>query len=513
MTQTRIKIGTRTSALAMAQTKEIARRLKETDPSIEIEIIGVKNVTGDVDKKAPLHELGTIGVFTKEIDEMVLTGDVDIAVHSLKDIGTKRPGTLQTVAIPERAQPHDCVLFNGDILEKLKNDEKIILGASSPRRMALLPPFLENALPQLGKKKPQISVVPLRGNVPSRIQKLRGLKECDEKLDGICIAFAGVSRLYNDGESHDLMAELLEGLKWMVLPLSQCPGAPGQGALAVEALNERKDLIELLLKINDRKAQRDITLERNILIQHGGGCHQAFGVTAQKLGNSSERLLIVKGFDKEGNDISETRWITQHDHLDIQTLWNGKEWRNSIFETELLEHPEIKAEAVFVSHSRAVHGQITHLDNTKHIWTAGVQSWFKLAQQGLWVEGCADSLGYDLLIRTLLTDPVLKLPSCPAWNILTHEDASQTWEDDTGHVVPTYRLEETIAQEAIDSLKTADHIFWSSYSQYQALHKYAHPHATHICGPGKTADLLQKEGLKNLIIAPNIDEIKKRMAG
>lgn len=512
MTKT-LKIGTRTSGLAMAQTTEIARRLKEVDPELTIEIIGVKNVTGDLNKKTPLHELGTIGVFTKEIDEMVLSGAVDIAVHSLKDIGTKRPGTLQTIAVPERAQPHDCILFNDKIIEKIKNNDPIIIGASSPRRMALVPPFLENALPQLGTQKPQITVVPLRGNVPSRIQKLKGLKECDVQLDGICLAFSGISRLYKDTQSHDLMAELLDGLKWMILPLSECPGAPGQGALAVEALGERQDLVELLLKINDRQAQRDITLERNILIQHGGGCHQAFGVTAQKFGFGSERLLIVKGFDKEGTDISETRWLTHHDRLDIKNLWNGKDWRNSIFDTELLEHPEINAEAVFVSHARALHESIGKLTETKHIWTAGVQSWFKLAQKGLWVEGCADGLGYDLLIRTLLTDPVLQLPSCPAWNILTHSDASESWDELKGKVIPTYRLEKTVEDEAITSLKNADHIFWSSFSQYKALSEYAQPNAIHICGPGKTADLLKAEGVKNLIIAPNIEEIKKRIAG
>ncbi len=506
-----IKIGTRTSGLAMAQTKEIARRLKEVNPALNIEIVGVRHVTGDINKKDPLHQLGTIGVFTKEIDEMVLNGDVDIAVHSLKDIGTKRPGTLRTVAIPERAQPHDCILFSSDILEKIKNDQEIIIGASSPRRIALLPPFLEKALPKLGKKTPKITVVPLRGNVPSRIQKLRGERECNVKLDGVCLAFAGISRLYADDESHELMATILDGLKWMVIPISQCPGAPGQGALAIEALSERKEIIDLLLKINDRKAQRDITLERNILIQHGGGCHQAFGVTAQKLGNSSERLLVVKGFDTSGNDISETRWITEHDELDITKLWNGKKWRNDIFETELLEHPNIDADAVFVSHSRAVHNHVGDLSKTKHIWTAGVQSWYRLAEKGLWVEGCADGLGYDLLIRTLLTDPVLSLPACPSWGILTHEDAQQTWNSKDGDVIPTYRLEKSIAQEAITSLQNADHIYWSSYSQYQALKKYARNDATHICGPGKTAEMLKKEGIRNLIIAPNIEEIQKRM--
>ncbi|MBK66599.1 MAG: hydroxymethylbilane synthase [Rickettsiales bacterium] len=508
-----IKIGTRTSALAMAQTREVASLLKSKNPTLNIEIVGVKNVTGDVDKKTPLQALGTIGVFTKEIDEMVLNGDVDIAVHSLKDIGTQRPGTLQTIAIPERVQPHDCILFNDDILDKIKHDEEIIIGASSPRRIELVPPFLEKALPQLGTKKPKIKVVPIRGNVPSRIEKLKGQRELNvtdvDHLDGICIAFAGVSRLFNDENSRDEMQTLLKGLRWMILPLSQCPGAPGQGALAIEALEGRDDLRDLLLSINKRAVQKDVLLERNILIEHGGGCHQAFGVTAIKMGITDDRLLVIKGKDKQGNDISENRWLSHCEGISLDKLWNGHDWRNDLFETDYIEHPPIKGDAVFVSNARALDDGNTNLDDHQRIWTAGVKSWYKLAAKGYWVEGCADSMGYDLLIRTLLNEPVLGLPTCDAWNVLTHADACEHWEHTNNNVISTYKLQEKDCQKAIDSLKQAENIFWSSYSQYQALKEFAPANATHICGPGKTAELLRKEGLKNLVITPSLEMLKE----
>lgn len=511
MTQ-KIRIGTRTSALAMAQTREVAALLKAKNPNLEVEIVGVSHVTGDVDKKTPLQALGTIGVFTKEIDEMVLSGAVDIAVHSLKDIGTQRPGTLKTIAIPERVQPHDCILFTPDILEKIQNDEEIIIGASSPRRIELVPPFLEKALPQLGQNKPKIKVVPIRGNVPSRIEKLLGKKELKisegTHLDGICIAFAGVSRLYNDPESHAMMKALLDGLKWMILPLSQCPGAPGQGALAIEALEEREDLRDLLLSINKRAVQKDILIERNILIEHGGGCHQAFGVTAVKMGITDDRLLIIKGKDKQGNDISEDRWLTNCDGISLDRLWNGHDWRNDLFEADYIEHPPIKGDAVFVSNARALDEENTEISTQQRIWTAGVKSWYKLAAKGYWVEGCADSMGYDLLIRTLLNEPVLGLPSCEAWNVLTHEGACVHWEHTNNTVIPTYRLNEKECDKAIDQLRQADHIYWSSFSQYQALKDHISDNVTHICGPGKTAELLRNEGLENLVITPSFDILK-----
>ena len=504
-----IKIGTRTSAMAMAQTREVARLLKKKNPDLDVKIVGVKNVIGDVDKKTPLHALGTIGVFTKEIDEMVLSGAVDIAVHSLKDIGTQRPGSLRTIAVPQRLQPHDCLLFSPTIIDKLKKGAPIKIGASSPRRVELLPPFLKKALPQFGGHDYDIEVVPIRGNVPTRIQKLRGLKASDYDLDGICVAFGGVKRLFDDAESKPLMEELLEGLKWMILPLSQCPGAPGQGALAVEALEERTDLVDLLLGINNRRAQKDVVLERSILIEHGGGCHQSFGVTAVKMGITDDRLLIVKGKDKAGKDISETRWLNQLDGLDIQNLWNGHDWRGDLFNTDYLEHPPIDADAVFVSNANALDQKDTDIARSKRVWTAGVKSWYKLAADGIWVEGCADGLGYDHLIREMLGEDVLGLPACEGWDILTHADAAERWEGDAGHVISTYRLEPKNADKAIAALQKSDHVFWSSYSQYQALKDHVPSHATHICGPGKTAELLRSEGLENLVIAPDIDSLKR----
>lgn len=497
----KLRIATRTSALALAQTRIVADMLHDVMPDLEIEVVGVRHVTGDLDKKTPLSQLGTVGVFTKEIDEMILSGEADCAVHSLKDIGTVRPGTLRTVAVPKRAQPHDCILFHPDIIERIKAKKKIIIGASSPRRALLIPRFLKQALPQFDGHQPDVEVVPLRGNVPSRIQKMLGLKECEEQLDGVALAFAGLSRLHADPDAHEEIETLLTDLKWMVIPLTACPGAPGQGALAIEALDERKDVIDILSKIHDRKQAANISLERNILIEQGGGCHQSFGATTVSLEHSGDNILIIRGDNKNGVDISETRWLSPQDDIPFEKVWNGMKWRNDIFKTDYLDHPHIEGDAVFVSHSRAVPDDKGDDMRGKRIWTAGVKSWCRLAQKGLWIEGCADGFGYDHLIKTLLCDPVLSLPQCPAWNILTHEDAAQNWHN-MGTVIPTYRVQENISDEAIESLKNASHIYWSSYAQYLALHEHAKKDAVHMCGPGKTADLLTQSGVQNLVISP-----------
>lgn len=503
----KIKVATRTSILALTQCNLVLDDLKKNNPDLEIEIIGVSNMIGDRDKSTPLSELGTIGVFTKGIDDLVLSGEADIAIHSLKDVGTQRPGTLKTICIPKRGVPHDIALFRHRVLDKLFNDEEIVIGTSSPRREALVPAFLEKALPKLGKKKPRIKIVNLRGNIHSRIQKMLGIKENDHELDGCVLAFAGLSRLYSDDEGRNILDPLLKQCRMMIMPLSECPTAPGQGALAVEALAEREDLQALFSSVHHRPTEQSILTERNILIEQGGGCHQAFGVTCIKLPNIDEKLLVIRGKNKDGVDISEDRWLTPQNDIPFNKLWNGLKWRNDIFETDMLEHPPIHAEAVFVSHSRAISDTANYQVQNKRIWTSGVNSWFRLAEKGLWVEGCADGFGFDDLIKSLLIDPALRLPACKNWDILTHEEAGETWEE--GHVVPTYRLKENLTPETLAALKEADHVFWSSFTQFKLLHHYAKPNAVHMCGPGKTAKLIKDYGIDDLIIAPNFEELEK----
>lgn len=503
----KIKVATRTSILSLVQSQILLDELKEKNPDVEIEIIGVSNMIGDRDKSTPLSELGTIGVFTKGIDELILAGEADIAIHSLKDVGTQRPGTLKTICIPKRAMPHDIALFRQSVLDKLFNDEEIVIGTSSPRRETLVPAFLEKALPKLGKKKPRIKIVNLRGNIQSRIQKMLGLKENDHVLDGCVLALAGLSRLYSDAEGREILDPMLNQMRVMVMPISECPTAPGQGALAVEALGEREDLQALFSSVHHRPSEKSVLVERNILIEQGGGCHQAFGVTCVKLPNIDEKLLIIRGNNKDGVDISEDRWLTPQNEIPFNKLWNGLKFRNDIFETDMLEHPPIHADAVFVSHSRAISDTANYQVQNKRIWTSGVNSWFRLAEKGLWVEGCADGFGFDDLIKSLLTDPVLRLPPCKAWDILTHEEAGDTWDE--GNVVPTYKLKENISPETLAALKDADHVYWSSYSQYKLLHRYAKPNAVHMCGPGKTAKLIKESGVNDLIIAPNFEELEK----
>lgn len=470
-----LKLGCRGSTLSIIQADHVIDLISSKHPGIQIEKVLIQSL-GDKDKTTPISEMNEIGVFTKEIDEAVLKGEVDFSVHSLKDVGLRRPEGLVCAAIPGvRANPRDIILFKKNIEEKIKDGKEIVLGTSSPRRSDLIPPFLQKALPKIGKVK--IRTVPLRGNVPTRVEKvLKG------EIDAAVLAFAGLERLYNHPEGHRVIAPLLQEVKFMLVPLTVCPGAPGQGALYVETAEHNYEVRKILLSIHDADMAREIDRERLILAENGGGCHQKFGVVNLKLKNLPENVLIIRGENEGGKDISEWRWTPPKKDIAAH-IWDGTQMRDQIFRTEKKSVDLPETEAVFIAHSNAL---IAGLKD-KRLYTSGVKSWWKLAAEGLWVEGCADGFGFDFIKETLQA-PMLQLPDLNAWLILTHEGAEETWEE--GQTLGSYSLETQMNDALIEKLKASDHIFWASFSQYQALKKYIPEGAHQACGAGKTAELI-----------------------
>lgn len=489
----KLKLGTRGSKLALAQSHQLVAELKKYHPTLDVETVIIKT-DGDRDRTTPLWQMKTVGIFSADIDEAVLNGDVDFAVHSLKDLGTKRPDGLKLAAISKRANPRDVLLFRGNVLEKIKNGETIVIGSSAPRRVELLPSFLDNAFPKLSDKKPTIKTTSIRGNIDSRIERLH-LDASDEKaVDGICLAMAGLSRLYQDDKGYETLSKSLKGLKWMVLPVTSCPGAPGQGALAVEIKEGRDDLVEIFKAVHDLETEKFVNMERELLIQQGGGCHQRFGALALRLPNMLEDVLIVEGVNTTGQDISAIYLNDPYDFKD-KNIWSGVEWRSQMIKTTPVDFklPQ-KIKAVFATHARAVPDT---LSKDVRLWTSGVASWFSLATKGFWVEGCADGFGFEF-IRDTLNDLVLELPDLTDWTILTHTDAKKDWT--VGMPIATYSVTYEPNDKAITALQAADIILWSSGSQYQALKHHAKPGALHASGPGKTAETLKKDGGQAIVL-------------
>ncbi|WP_033436610.1 hydroxymethylbilane synthase [Saccharothrix sp. NRRL B-16314] len=250
-----LRIGTRGSALALAQTGHVADALREAGAAVEIVTI---STPGDR-SSAPIAEIG-IGVFTSALRDALANGEIDVAVHSYKDLPTARDPRLSLAAVPPREDPRDALVArDGLTLGELPTGSKV--GTGSPRRAAQL-----DAL-GLG-----IEVVPLRGNVDTRIRKV-----VDGELDAVVLARAGLARLGRTAE----ITETLE-------PIQMLP-APAQGALAVECRVDDVDTEHLLQSTLDDSASRAaVAAERALLAALEAGCSAPVGALADVVEDLAE---------------------------------------------------------------------------------------------------------------------------------------------------------------------------------------------------------------------------------
>ena len=255
-----ITIGTRGSQLALWQSQYIKNKINNLYLNLDVQLKIIKT-KGDTIQDRSLVGLGK-GVFTKEIEIALLNKEIDLAVHSLKDLPTEIPAGLCITAIPSREDPRDILISKKNfLLNDLPHGAKI--GTTSPRRRA-----------QLLHLRSDLEMVDIRGNVDTRINKLN-----ETDLDGIILAAAGIKRL----QKEDLITQYFE--------IDQIVPAVGQGALALQVREDDTDIIEKLHPINDTKTSAEITAERTVLETLGGGCQLPIGAYADS--NDEEISLIA----------------------------------------------------------------------------------------------------------------------------------------------------------------------------------------------------------------------------
>ncbi len=250
-----LRLGTRRSKLAMAQSGLVAEAVREvTGRAVELVEI---TTYGDVSREH-LAQIGGTGVFVAALREALLRGEVDFAVHSLKDLPTSQPDELVLAAVPQRQDPRDALLArDGLTFEQLPDVAGV--GTGSPRRMAQL-----NA--HARSHGLRIETVPIRGNVDTRIGFVR-----DGELDAVVLAAAGLSRLGRTGEVTDF------------LPVDTVLPAPGQGALAIECAASSADLAAALAELDDPYTRAAVTDERALLAALEAGCSAPVGALADLL--------------------------------------------------------------------------------------------------------------------------------------------------------------------------------------------------------------------------------------
>ncbi len=289
----KLRIGSRGSELALTQSRSIQAMLGALPGAPETEICVIKT-SGDLIQNIPLADLaGTPderkGFFTKEIEEALLRGEVDLAVHSYKDLPTRMPPGLVVGAMPARVVAHDVLVFprarqvTGHA-PFLANGARI--GTSAVRR-----------LEQLRFRFPELALRPIRGNVPTRIHKLRA-----GDYDGIVLAAAGIERLRAAGVfAAGVHAGLLDGLAIMPLEPPTLIPAPAQGALAVECRAGDETVLRLLRQIHDASAARSVDAERAVLGALEGGCNLPLGVACRPVADGTFELSLFLGADAPDN--------------------------------------------------------------------------------------------------------------------------------------------------------------------------------------------------------------------
>ncbi|NDG85863.1 MAG: hypothetical protein EBX52_12620, partial [Proteobacteria bacterium] len=218
MDTTTYRLGTRKSLLALAQSGWVARELERLNPGIKIELVGIET-KGDKILDKPLSQIEGKEFFTAELDHALLRGDVDLTVHSMKDLSLERPEAFVLGAVPARELQHDVILFHETVIDRLRAGLPVRIGTSSPRRLTLLPAFLKEALPRFSpEREPQIQFVEIRGNVNTRLSRVHEPEGTERKLDGVVLAFAGLERLMHDGPGALELTRLRARTLTMVLP-------------------------------------------------------------------------------------------------------------------------------------------------------------------------------------------------------------------------------------------------------------------------------------------------------
>ncbi len=281
-------IATRGSKLALWQSEHIKARLEELREGLKVEL-KIIVTSGDKIQDVALSKIGGKGLFLKELEEAMLRGEAHMAVHSLKDVPTVMPEGLPLAAITEREDSRDAMLsekYAG--LEELP--QKAVVGTSSLRRKM-----------QLLSLRPDLDIRDLRGNVDTRIRKLK-----EGQFDAIILAAAGINRLgLTDAVAH--VTPILQ---------SQMISSMGQGALGLQTIDD-KEIFDLVHELNHKATEMEVTVERDFVDILEGGCHVPIGVNAKVLGNGEITAQCTLGLPNALEVISETITGKESDYTQL----------------------------------------------------------------------------------------------------------------------------------------------------------------------------------------------------
>ncbi|MGE0526574.1 MAG: hydroxymethylbilane synthase [Bdellovibrionales bacterium] len=502
----RLKLASRKSDLARWQAVQVARALERLPAKPAIEYL-FKASLGDQNLDVPLASMGSKGVFTEDFYEDLVSGLCDLVVHSWKDLPVEERARTHIVSTLKRADVRDILLVPQEVWEGAQASGRLRVLTSSPRRVYNLSAILPALLPG----KPKIEFNNVRGNVPTRLGKMR------DQNSALVLAKAGLDRLL-EAEQEGFLAQeeplrsLIQNCRFVVLPLSLNPPAPAQGALAIEAARASETVNALCASVCDELTFSCVQREREVLRRYGGGCHQKIGVAV--LPRDYGTVYVLRGLTDSGEHLNEFR-------IENSTPWGRAQTRDQVFPLEptmnrwfvrrnLRVSEDLSAkDALFIARAEALPPEY-HPHEKQVVWTAGVRSWVKLARRGVWVHGCDEGLGES-------EDPRLDWLAGPLnWCKLTHSQSSTTrgrtplsagapLAERAGGggergAVATYEL---IPEEQAPDLRNKTHFYWMSRTAFERAKQLFPKEVTegyNGCGPGLTHQFLQAQtGLKNRV--------------
>lgn len=460
----RVRISARQSELAQLQARQVGAALKAANPELQIEFM-FRESLGDKNLTDPLWKMPEKGVFTEDFYRDLVDDRTDMVVHSWKDLPTEEKPNTFIAATLERADQRDLLLLKRGSVDK----KNLQIFSSSPRRAHNLSDFLKVVLPA---QPTELKFESVRGNIQTRVRKWLE----DSSLDGLILAKAAFDRLLNGEveETKTFLRKVISDELWMVLPLEYNPNAAAQGALAVEINRDRKDLIELLKSINSSDGYSAAEKERNILRTFGGGCHLALGMACLKRPYGD--IEIVKGLTPTGEKVSIKKFSP------VKVIPAGLLRKRFQFSAERTSLPPVEhagLNALYVSKAEAWNVQAGFKGL---VWTSGVETWKKIAAQGVWVNGSNESLGEseDTRISHFFSEPLV-------WGRLSHDQAS-AWGNKkhlSGYAIKLTAKPFEFPQEKCAFVWMSPLEYDVAYQQYPQIKDHFH-----ICGPGRTHDAM-----------------------
>lgn len=467
----RVRILSRSSALARLQTALVERALASAHPDLDIACL-TRAAAGDRDQTSPLWKLPDKGAFTADLSEALRRGEADIVVHSFKDLPIELPpGTCVAGALP-RADARDMLLMRREAVRERPSRVSIL--SSSPRRAWLLGEVLPSLLPWAVEA---IEAVAVRGNIETRVRKLT-----EGTAHGLVVAKAALDRLLGFGapfaDDASRLRDLLAHCHWMVMPMRDFPWAPAQGAIAMEIAEGRPDLEALLVPVICRRTTDDVNAERRYLAEAGGGCHQALG--AAVVTKAYGRVVSLRA-KADAGAAEVARWALENaapswPRAAADRMWPPPGQAVDVTRRAIDVPAPDPAIGLWVARAEALPGHWPVGPET-HVWAAGSQTRRKLAARGIWVHGSADGLGDED------RPPIDAIAGRDVpWVRLTHAGVSAP------DALSTYVAEADLPED----LPTRSHFYWMSGELFtRAIERWPSIRdGWHASGPGRTRDAL-----------------------